>query len=363
MKSIPSNRETIIWLSSMDFTSNSIKTIMENLNELNDIWNLSDLEIINKLPINSNLQNKILGNRKIEDLKLYIENVGNLGVKIITILDENYPKKLQNIPNRPKILYTKGKDLGIDFSIGIVGSRKCTDYGKWSCSKFSRELAEVGVTIISGMATGIDSISHRQALESNAYTVAVLGCGVDIVYPKKHLGLYNDIIENGTLVSEYPLGTPPKPHNFPMRNRIISGLSDGVVIVEAKEKSGSLITANYALEQGKDVFAIPGNINSIFSSGTNKLIKDGAIPLLNIRDIIEEYDEIKNRFTCKLLESNEGKFTNTEIKLLDMLDEPTHSDDIVYKMEIDIATINTILVELELKGVIKEVGNNIFIRN
>ena len=205
-------------------------------------------------------------------------------IKTITLEKESYPEKLKNIYNRPQTLYVLGnEELLNEKSIAIIGCRNASDYGLRSAYKFGYELAKKGVCIISGFARGVDTYSHMGAVAAKGKTIAVLGCGLDVIYPSENLELYKQIlINNGTIVTEYPLGSKPERYHFPARNRIISGLSDGVLVVEAKEKSGTLITVEHALEQGKDVYAIPGNITSKNSYGTNELIKEGAIPVTKI---------------------------------------------------------------------------------
>lgn len=360
---LPNNRTTIIWLSSIGLDSRTIKKLMDEFDDLKEIWSASRNRIYRINSISEKTKNKLLENRYDHYLEKMFLDLEEENVNILTIYDEDYPEKLKCIPNRPKVLYYKGRKLLENFSIAIVGSRKSTNYGKWACMKFAKELSNLEITIISGLAMGIDAIAHRQSLESNNYTIGVLGCGIDRIYPSRNKGLYEDMLKNGTIVSEYPLGTPPMAYNFPHRNRIIAGLSSGVIVVEAKEKSGSLITATHGLDQGKNIYAIPGNINSIFSSGTNKLIKDGAIPLLNIQDIINENIELQNKLkSIKENYKNNVNFSKREKKVLTLLEEPMHSDKIVYETGIDISTINTILVELELKGAIEEVGNNVFMK-
>lgn len=209
-------------------------------------------------------------------------------IKVIRIEDENYPKKLKNIYSKPHILYILGNvNLLNDKSIAIIGCRDSTDYGKKTAFRFGYELAKKGICVISGFARGIDSYSHLGAVMARGKTIAVMGCGLDVIYPPENEKLYREILKNdGAIISEYPLGTKPQKHHFPARNRIISGLSDGVLVVEAKKRSGTMITVEHALDQGRDVFAIPGNINSNNSYGTNELIKEGAIPVTNIDDII-----------------------------------------------------------------------------
>ena len=209
-------------------------------------------------------------------------------IKTISIENEKYPESLRKIYDSPKCLYVMG-NVGIlnAPSIAIVGCREATEYGKKAATYFAYNLAKQNVNIISGLAKGIDSYAHIGALQANGKTIAVIGSGLDIIYPKENEQLAKEIIaKGGAIISEYPLGTKPEKAHFPARNRIISGLSNGVLVVEAKEKSGSLITADFAMEQGKEVYAVPGNINSLNSVGTNNLIKDGAIPVSNFSDFI-----------------------------------------------------------------------------
>ena len=209
-------------------------------------------------------------------------------IKRIQLGDDNYPEKLKNIYCKPQNLYLIGnEDLLNCKSIAIIGCRDCTDYGKKNSYKFGYELAKKGICVISGLARGIDTFAHIGALKAKGKTLAVLGCGLDIVYPPENVSLYQEILKNGgAILTEYPIGTKPEKYNFPARNRIISGLSDGVLVIEAKKRSGTSITVDHALEQGKDVYAIPGNISSISSYGTNELIKEGAIPVTTIEDIM-----------------------------------------------------------------------------
>lgn len=209
-------------------------------------------------------------------------------IKKIELGDDNYPEKLKNIYAKPQSLYLLGDERILNSkAIAIVGCRDCTDYGKNNAYKFAYELAKKGVCIISGLARGIDTYAHIGALKANGKTIAVLGCGLNIIYPPENLRLYQEIVRSGgAIITEFPLGTKPEKLNFPIRNRIISGLSNGVLVVEAKKISGTSITVNYALEQGRDVYAIPGNIFSNSSYGTNEMIKEGAIPTTRVDDII-----------------------------------------------------------------------------
>ena len=215
-------------------------------------------------------------------------NLDKSRIKIIKIEDKNYPEKLKNIYNPPKVLYVLGNEKILnETTIAIVGSRDCTKYGAQNAYKFAYEISKRNIGVISGFARGIDAYAHKGALLEKGKTIAVLGCGLDIIYPSENFELYKKIVQvGGAIITEYPLGTKPEKYHFPERNRIISGLSEKILVIEAKERSGALITVNYALEQGKDVYAIPGNITNINSIGTNELIKEGAFLVTNIQDIV-----------------------------------------------------------------------------
>ena len=213
---------------------------------------------------------------------------GKLGISIVTCEDPLYPKNLLNIYDFPPFLYVKGSLCPEEIPVAVVGSRMASAYGRYTTERLSRELALKGITIVSGLARGIDAAAHRGALAGKGRTIAVLGCGLDVVYPRENEKLADDITAHGALVTEFPFGTPPNAPNFPARNRIISGISFGVVVVEAGEKSGSLITARLAAEQGRSVFAVPGAIDTAGSRGTHRLIKQGANLIENVDDILEE---------------------------------------------------------------------------
>ena len=215
-------------------------------------------------------------------------NLNKNKIKIIKIEDKDYPEKLKNIYNPPKELYVLGNEKILnETAIAIVGSRNCTKYGAQNAYKFAYEIAKRNICVISGLAKGVDAYSHKGAVLAKGKTIAVLGCGLDVIYPSENFELYKKIVQaGGTIITEYPLGTKPKRYNFPERNRIISGLSEKILVIEAKERSGALITVDYALEQGKDVYAIPGNITSLNSVGPNELIKEGAFIVTNIQDIV-----------------------------------------------------------------------------
>jgi DNA processing protein len=312
----------------------------------------------------------MLNKLKNSNFEIEVENQKNraqeLGIKIITDTDVDYPHPLYIIEDRPRVIYQKGSYIDDDnLSIAIVGSRKVTAYGKWASEKFAKELADIGVTVISGLAHGVDRVAHLSTLEAGGRTIAVLGNGIDNIYPKSNRSIYESIPSSGCLISEFPLGTQPLNYHFPMRNRIISGLSLAVIVIEAQEKSGSLITSSHAINQGKDVFAVPGNINSLYSKGTNLLIRDGAIPLLDIDDILREIDELKiKRNNKKFEEVLNIPLSESEIKIVNELKTgPLHCDILSLNTGMNIQTVISIIMILEIKGVVRETGSRIFMLN
>jgi DNA processing protein len=289
-----------------------------------------------------------------------------VGGRVVTSGEENYPKRLKDIYDPPPVLYVRGEIKKEDeLAISIVGSRKTSPYGRWFTEKISRELVQQGVTIVSGMARGIDSVAHQGAISEGGRTIAVLGCGVDIVYPRENLKLCGQIVDHGAVVSEFPMESPPEAGHFPKRNRIISGLSLGVVVVQAGKGSGSLITAGYALEQGRDVFAVPGNVGAESSQGTNQLIKEGAKLVESSEDILEEIlprwkrDE---KATSKVEEREKG-LSGEEKALYALLgDTPFHIDAIIRETQLEPGKVSSLLLNLELKGWVSQWPGKCFTR-
>ncbi|WP_223375994.1 DNA-processing protein DprA [Schnuerera sp. xch1] len=358
-----SNRDVLIWLNSINIGNKNIDKIMNQVSQLSDLWNSSSDKIYNLKGIKQKIKEEIISKRKDDYLKRLFDAIEKHNIDVTTVLDENYPMGLHYIYDKPKVIYINGNIIEKDnIGIAIVGSRKATSYGKWATEKFVKELVKLDVTIVSGLALGIDSVAHKAALREGGRTIAILGNGLDVIYPMKNKKIYEEIPKNGALISEYFFGMPPLAYNFPQRNRIISGLSLGVVVIEAKKKSGSLITAQHALEQGKEVFALPGNINSIFSEGTNQLIKDGAKLIMEIDDIIEEIYQLQEKTKIKKEENIDySQLSTLEKQVFELIKEkPIHCDSIAANTGIDISTINSILTILELKGMIKEMTGRIF---
>jgi len=281
-------------------------------------------------------------------------------VTVLTIKDKAYPFRLKEIYEPPPVIYVRGNlTPEDDLSVAVVGTRRPTFYGREVSEQIAGDLARNRITIISGLAKGIDATAHRAALDSGGRSIAVFGCGLDIVYPRDHVKLARQIMENGALISEFPLGTTPRRENFPRRNRIMSGLSLGVLVVEAGEVSGALITAGHALEQNREVFAVPGSVLSAASRGTNRLIQDGAKLVSGANDILEE---LNLTMAVQQIEVKElVPATETESIILQILSnlspEPTHIDEVGHQSRLPIATVSSALSMMELKGMVKQVGS------
>ncbi len=284
--------------------------------------------------------------------------LNEIGAKLLTFQDDLYPNRLKEIYDPPPLLYLRGEIKEEDeLAVAIVGSRKTTPYGRWMAEKISQDLSQHGITIISGMARGIDSVAHWGALSGGGRTIAVLGCGVDVIYPTENRGLSQKIIEQGALLSEFPIGTPPESGHFPRRNRIISGLAIGVVIVQAGERSGALITAGYALEQGREVFAVPGNVGTETSRGANRLIREGAKMVETSEDILEEI--LPQWKKEKEVRSEENKIfldlSEEEKKLYSLLGgDPMHIDALIRESQFEPGQVSSLLLNLEMKGLITQ---------
>ncbi len=353
------------------------------LNSLSEVGNIlarrllsffGDPENIFNMPVSelSKIENigyvrarSIAGFKQWDRIENEINSVKKSNARLITIADGSYPEGLKHIPDAPLVLYVRGEIKDEDkYAIAIVGSRRSTDYGYRTAEKLSCKIAAYGLTVVSGMARGIDTAAHRGALKSGGRTIAVLGSGIDVPYPPENKKIMSLIASSGAVISEFPPGTPPNRENFPKRNRIISAMALGVTVIEATVDSGSLITVGYALEQGKDVFAVPGNITSKTSRGTNELIKNGAKLVESAEEIIDELSpQIKGFLKEEKLTIEEQipSMTEEEKKLYNYLDsEPKHIDKIVRESNISTAGALSILLNLELKGAVKQTGGKRF---
>lgn len=276
--------------------------------------------------------------------------------------DERYPEKLKHIASPPKKLYVRGglprKDA---LTIAVVGARNCTPYGREMAKYFARELAYAGVQIVSGMARGVDSYAHWGALEAEGETFAVLGCGVDICYPRENNKLYEKLMLRGGVLSEYEPGVPPLPGHFPQRNRIISGLCDGILVIEAREKSGSLITVGQGLEEGRDIFALPGRCSDPLSRGCNRIIRQGAVLVEAPEQILEEYSFFKGDTLRKNKKKHISLETKEKIVYSRLSLEPKHLNTLVEETGWSVSEVMKVLLDLELSGRIRDAGGGYYV--
>lgn len=298
----------------------------------------------------------LLNIRSSVNLEQIWADIQEKGINLITLLDETYPARLKQIDQPPPVLYALGELTPKDeWAVAIVGTRRFTHYGRQAAEEIAAFLAQNGVTVVSGLARGVDSIAHRAALDAGGRTIAVLGSGVDQIYPAENRGLAAEMASRGAVLSDYALGTPPEAGNFPPRNRIIAGLSIAVVVIEAGERSGARITANFAVEQGREVFAVPGNIFSPQSKGTNQLIREGAHPLLAPEDLLEVLNlsmVTEHQKARIVLPANA-----VEAAIFEVLGhEPVHVDQIGQQAKLPIEQISATLTLMELKGMVRQVG-------
>jgi len=303
--------------------------------------------------------------RDAPEIKRQVTAIERHCVQVITLWDEGYPELLKEIHDPPSLLFVLGGFHTSDAqSIAIVGTRHATSYGRAMTEQIAGGLAQRGIPIVSGMARGIDSIAHRAALTRGGRTLAVLGCGVDVIYPPENRTLKEQIVEAGAVLSEFPMGTAPEASNFPRRNRIISGLSVGTIVVEAGEKSGALLTANYALEQNREVFAVPGSANAFKSRGTNNLIKRGAKLVQTVDDVLEELEGPLGGWTPPApLSPVPDTLPPQEKALLDLLSaQPKHIDLLSEEMHLSSSELLTLLLSLELQGLIRQLPGKRFVR-
>ena len=283
-----------------------------------------------------------------------LERIDRHGVRIVTIKDSAYPKLLRHIYDPPPVLYVKGRlDDGGEVCVGVVGTRRPSHYGLSMAERISSELASRGISVVSGMARGCDSQAHRGAISAGGRTIAVVGCGIDVVYPSENRALYREIAERGCILSEFPFSTPPFRQNFPRRNRIISGMSLGVVVVEAPARSGAIMTARLALEHNRDVFAIPGQADSRRSAGTNRLIKEGAM-------LVESADDIISALGLDVAPADEVNTTPSSSDSVDghilrlLEDGPVHIDVIIKDTGLPPGRVSALLLDMELKGLVEQ---------
>ena len=352
-------RDLLYWLalgSIPGIGAHTCKRLLLHFGSPKSVFEASLSDLLSVEGVGEEMARRIKGFNRWKEVDEELRAARRKGVDIVTLGDDRYPGMLREIYDPPPYLYVMGRLLGDEKAIAIVGSRSATPYGLGIAYRMAMDLASLGFTIVSGMARGVDSEAHRGALKAGGRTVAVLGCGVDIVYPPEGRGLYREIAKEGAVLSELPLGTPPYGRNFPRRNRIISGLCLGVLVVEATLKSGSLITAGFALEQGREVFAIPGSITSGRSRGTNLLIKKGAKLVEDVDDILEEVCQWKGRI------GDEVVLTERERLVYEALEGPCHIDIIIERTGLRAEEVSPVLVSLEAKGLVAQYPGKVFSR-
>lgn len=332
-----------------------LRLLLEAFGDAKTAWQASPSALRNA-GLSSKLVETLVQVRSSVDLESVWQRLEKQGINVITWEDKHYPRRLREIDQPPPVLYVRGGlSLEDEWAVAVVGTRRVTPYGRQITEQVATTLAHSGVTVVSGLAHGVDAIAHQAALNAGGRTVAVLGCGVDRIYPPENRHLAERILEHGALLSDYAPGTPPEAVNFPPRNRIISGLSMAVVVIEAGERSGALITAEFSAEQGREVFAVPGNINAPQSAGTNRLIQQGAHPLLDVRDILEslDLDLVTEQQTARKVIPADA----LEAKLLSVLSQqPMHVDEIRNQADMPIEKISAALTVMELKGLVRQVG-------
>ncbi len=331
------------------------RAILDAFGDLRAAWNASEQEL-RAVGLSNTIVGNIIKLRADVSLDKVWEGIQSHEVNVLTWQDDHYPSRLAECNNAPPVLYLRGEYQPDDeWAVAIVGTRRITAYGRQVAEQIARTLAASGVTVVSGLARGVDAIAHKSAIDAGGRTLAVLGCGVDRIYPPEHRQLTEEVIANGALISDYPLGTPPDARNFPPRNRIISGLSMATVVVEAGVKSGALITANFAVEQSREVFAVPGNVLSPQSKGPNRLIQQGAHPLLDPKEILEilELSLISEHREARVVLPSDA----TEARLFEILGhEPLHVDEIRAQVDLPIEKVTAALSMMELKGMIRQVS-------
>jgi len=291
-----------------------------------------------------------------------IEWAGKNGYEIITIVDSDYPASLREQYDPPPFLFVAGTVTAADQkAVAIVGSRNASEYGRTTASTLAGELCRYGVTIVSGLAIGVDTSSHRGAIDAGGRTIAVLGSGIDVIYPPENRGLYRQISDHGAVISEFFPGVEPSPGHFPRRNRVIAGLVQAVVVVEAGTKSGALVTADITMAQGKPLFAVPGNLGSRMSKGTNELIKSGAHLLTSIEDIFSLLPQLKNDYIGPVKAAAEGLTEGEQVIYNCLSDKPLQIDTLVRLSGLSVSGVSSYLLSLELRGCARQISGKRFI--
>lgn len=333
------------------------RRLMERFGSPEAVFASDEAALLTVQGITARLAAAIQRHRTTDAIDRELDAAREKGFTIVTLTDRRYPPLLSQIPDPPPFLYVNGRLPATGLNLAVVGSRNATDYGLSTTKRLCMDLVRKGVTIVSGMARGVDTAAHAGTIAAGGCTVAVLGTGLDRIYPRENDRLFHKIAENGAAISEFSLGTGPDAHHFPARNRIISGMCHGTVVVEATGRSGSLITAHLAADQGREVFAVPGNIHSFKSVGTHALIKEGAKLVAHAGDVLDEFQHIH---TERQEMSPPPKpvyppLTDAEAMIIDSLEiEPVHIDDLARKLDFPAGRLSGLLLQLELKGIVNQ---------
>jgi DNA processing protein len=338
-----------------------LRALIAAFGDIKAAWLAPESDLL-QMHLNQRAVENLLHTRRSTDLDQLLARLDQHGAQALTWDNPDYPALLAQIPDAPPLIFVRGTLTPADeWSVAMVGTRKATPYGREVARRLASDLGRAGITVVSGLARGIDGIAHRAALDEGGRTLAVLGSGVDNIYPPDHRKLAEAIIENGALLSDYPMGAEPEAANFPPRNRLISGLSLGTVVVEAALRSGALITADFALEQGRDVFAIPGSILSASSAGCNRLIRDGAHVVTEISDILEvlQLEQVPEKQAARMTLPG----SPAEAALFQHLTaEPRHLDELARASDLAVEVVSSTLVMMELKGMVRQIGGMQYVR-
>jgi DNA processing protein len=347
----------------------SFKRVAEHFGDPTRVFYVSERELTRVPGLDKSAIDGLRNFSEWDDVRKELRRAVEFGSRILPFNAPNYPARLRLIPDPPPFVYVRGEVRAEDEkAVAVVGSRSASDYGVRITRDLCQGLASLGFTVVSGMARGIDGEAHESTLEAGGRTIAVLGSGVDVAYPPEHEGLYRRICESGAILSELPMGTPPFSYNFPSRNRLISGLSLGVVVVEATEKSGSLITAGMALEQGREVFAVPGEAGASRSRGTHRLIRQGAKLVESVEDIVEEIaPQLLARYGDRQKSPEPSLLPSMSLearKVFELiLGQPLQIDEVIQRSGLSPAKVSEILLELEIKGLLKQLPGKRFKAN
>jgi len=337
-----------------------LRALLDHFGDLSLAWD-APADALLAAGLNARLVEKVLQVRKQTDLEKTWSHIQDQGIKVLTWQDGDYPERLREIDQSPPVLYLRGTFQPEDASaVAIVGTRRVTAYGRQVADELAAYLGRNGVTVISGLARGTDAIAHQSAIKAGGRTIAVLGCGIDRVYPPENRQLAEQVIAHGCLLTDYSVGTPPEGVNFPPRNRIISGLALATIVIEAGEESGALITATFAAEQGREIFAVPGGIYAPQSKGTNRLIQQGARPLLAVQDVLEALNltMVNQQNAARRVLPSDA----LEASIFQALGcEPVHVDEMCVQLNQPIEKLSAALAMMELKGMVRQVGGMNFV--